>query len=92
MHVPSPLAGSVSHEARLAEEEGVQEGNSPSAEACVRIQQPSSQCARQRRLLYLFSGPGRDDSVKHYGSLLGWEVDEIDIEARPSSDLLDLDV
>eukprot|EP00435_Cladocopium_sp_Y103_P069516 s60_g33.t1 len=37
-------------------------------------------------------GKGRDDSVKCYGKLLGWEVDEIDVEATPSYDLLDLDV
>ena len=65
-----------------------QEGNSPSDNA-GRIQDKVSKQGARRMLLYLFSGPERPDSVRLYASMLGWDVDQVDIEATPSTDLLD---
>ena len=67
-----------------------QEGNSLSTSA-GRISDHVSNQGTRRRLLYLFSGPERPDSIRHFCSQLGWDVDEIDIEATPPTDLLDCD-
>ena len=72
--------------------EDVQEGTTPSKIA-RRIQDNDWSPKRTKpRLLYLYSGPSRPDSVKHFAEGLGWEVTEVDIEATPSMDLLDADV
>ena len=46
---------------------------------------------KRKRLLYLFSGPDRQDSVMHYVRQLGWDCENVDIEAADHSDLLDSD-
>ncbi len=55
------------------------------------IREPQRQC-RIRRLLYLYSGPYRPDSVAAFLKKMNWECSEVDIEAVPSMDLLDCDV
>ena len=46
----------------------------------------NNQC---KRVLYLFSGKGREGSLSYWLSKLGIEVDEYDLEATPSRDLSD---
>ena len=75
--------------------ETVQESTKLSTTA-FRIQdndlRPSCNHPTKPRLLYLYSGPNRPDSVQHFAERLGWEVTNADIEACPSMDLLDADV
>lgn len=47
---------------------------------------------KRPKLLYLFSGPYRTDSVSRYLHDLGWDCREVDIEAVSQDDLLDDDV
>lgn len=49
------------------------------------------QVARRPMLLYLYAGPYRTDSVCRYMHELGWDCQEVDIEARSQDDLLDDD-
>jgi hypothetical protein len=44
--------------------------------------------SKTRKLLYLFSGPQREDSIGHYIKQLGWNCENVDIEYVPSTDLL----
>lgn len=46
----------------------------------------------KKKLLYLYSGPERKDSLAAHLKRLGWECEEVDIEAVNSQDLLDCDV
>ena len=53
----------------------------------------TTQVATKRpRLVYLYSGPYRTDSVARYLHELGWDCREVDIEAVSEDDLLDDDV
>ena len=47
---------------------------------------------RKRKLLYLFSGSPREDSIGYFLSTMNWDCEDIDIEAHDASDLLDVDV
>ena len=46
----------------------------------------------KKKLLYLYSGPERSDSLAAHIRKFGWQCEEVDIEAHNSRDLLDCDV
>ena len=51
-----------------------------------------SKTAKRPRLLYLYSGPYRPDSVSRCLQEIGWDCTEVDLEAVTADDLLDDDV